>query len=220
MAEQCNRDGNRALLGEKDFLSAVKSHTQGLEICDAANDEIRSVLFSNRSVAYDHLERWQDAMDDANSCRDVRPGWYRLHACRCAALEGFGRPSRSGEALDAFRTALQIDPANVELKSIVEELERLEKVQVPQSSLTGEGEATSGMHTANGAPLSRACIWQTGRSQGGEPHAGHHAQHHIFLPTLTLPAHTDPHIACGLWLQTAVTQEISSLTGPSGNRSM
>jgi tetratricopeptide (TPR) repeat protein len=157
LAEQCNRDGNRALR-EKDFLSAVKSYTQGLE--NAANDELRSVLFSNRSSAYAHLERWQDALDDANSCRDVRPGWHRSHACRGAALEGLARPS---EALDAFRTALQIDPANVELRSIVEELEGLEKVQVPQSNLKGEGEAISDMYTANGAsPHS---------SQGGEPQA-------------------------------------------------
>ena len=155
VAEQCNRDGNRALR-EKDFLSAVKSYTQGLE--NAANDELRSVLFSNRSSAYAHLERWQDALDDANSCRDVRPGWYRSHACRGAALEGLARPS---EALDAFRTALQMDPANAELRSIVEELEELEKVRVPQSSLKVEGEAISDMYTANGAPPHS--------SQGGEP---------------------------------------------------
>mgnify|MGYP002639952945 CR=1 FL=1 len=118
-AEQCNRDGNRALR-EENFLGAVKSYSRGLQ-CDA-NPELRSVLYSNRSSAHAHLEQWQAALDDADSCRAVRPDWYRAHACRGAALEGLGR---SGEALEAFQTALRMDPGNDELRSIVDELQQM-----------------------------------------------------------------------------------------------
>ena len=119
-AEVCNREGNRALR-EQNYLAAVDSYSQGL--LDECGGELRAVLLSNRSSAFAHLERWQEALNDAESCLGVRPEWSRSHACHGAALEGIGRNT---EALGAFRRALDLDSENLELKSIVTELQQME----------------------------------------------------------------------------------------------
>jgi len=87
-AELCNRQGNQSLR-DADYAGAISCYSQGLED-EAASTELRSVLLSNRSAAYAHLEQWRQALDDAEMCLRVRPDWGRSHACRGAALEGIG----------------------------------------------------------------------------------------------------------------------------------
>lgn len=120
VAEVCNREGNRALR-EQNYVGAIDSYTKGL--LDGCSVELRAVLLSNRSSAFAHLERWQEALDDAESCLRVHPEWSRSHACHGAALEGVGR---TAEALAAFQRASQLDPENLELTSIVNELQQME----------------------------------------------------------------------------------------------
>jgi tetratricopeptide (TPR) repeat protein len=45
----------------------------------------------------------------ARECVELRPEWPRSHWCKGSALEGVGR---HGEALDAFKKALELDPEN------------------------------------------------------------------------------------------------------------
>jgi stress-induced-phosphoprotein 1 len=119
LAEQHNREGNRALR-EQDYERAIGCYTSGL--LEGRSAKLRSVLLSNRSSAHAHLERWDAALTDAVDCLSIRADWSRSHACHGAALEGIGRPV---EALKAFKTASELDPENTELSGIVAELEQM-----------------------------------------------------------------------------------------------
>jgi len=119
-AEVCNREGNQALR-DQNYAGAIDSYSKGL--ADDCGTELRAVLLSNRSSAFAHLERWKEALNDAESCLRVRPEWSRSHACYGAALEGIGR---NAEALAAFKRASQLDPDNAELSSIVTELQQMD----------------------------------------------------------------------------------------------
>jgi stress-induced-phosphoprotein 1 len=52
------------------------------------------------------------ALNDAESCIQLRPTWPRGHACRGAALEGMDKLT---EALESFKTAHKLSPSNPEL---------------------------------------------------------------------------------------------------------
>jgi len=105
-AEQCNAKGNQAL-GVQDFVTAAQYYSAGLER-DTKKD-LHPVLLSNRSSAYAHSGQWTLALNDADSCMQLRPTWPRGHACRGAALEGM---DRLPEALAAFKAAQKLSPSN------------------------------------------------------------------------------------------------------------
>ena len=124
-AQEHNWRGNDALRNGE-FDKAVSSYSKGLAL--HAEGDIHSILLSNRSSAYAHLERWEDAIEDANECVHLRPDWSRSHACRGAALEGLGR---TAEAVLSFQAAAKLDPDNAELRTIVKELEQIQAANAP-----------------------------------------------------------------------------------------
>lgn len=56
--------------------------------------------------------QWGLALNDAESCIQLRPTWPRGHACRGAAFEGMDKLT---EALESFKTAQKLSPSNPEL---------------------------------------------------------------------------------------------------------
>ena len=92
----------------QDFAHAQRLYAEGL--AHATGIELRGALLSNRCAVLAHADRWDDALVVALECVELRPEWPRSHWCKGSALEGVGR---HGEALDAFKTALELDPENV-----------------------------------------------------------------------------------------------------------
>jgi predicted negative regulator of RcsB-dependent stress response len=100
------------------YADAVAEFSQGLE-CECS-DDTRGKLLSSRAASYAYLNRHHEALADACQCQQLRPGWARSFECKGAALLGLGR---SDEALEAFKNALQLDPAAEDIAQCVENLE-------------------------------------------------------------------------------------------------
>jgi C-terminal processing protease CtpA/Prc len=92
---------------QNDFDKAIALYTKALDH-DMDND-LRSAIFFNRSVALAKTQRWEESLQDANECARINPSWMRGAECQGTALEGLGRLH---EALAAFETAQQLDPNN------------------------------------------------------------------------------------------------------------
>jgi len=80
---------------ENNFQGAHELYTDALR--HARNDELRSAIFFNRSVALARMKRWEESLEDANECVQINPTWPRGAECQGTALEGLGRLQ---EALD------------------------------------------------------------------------------------------------------------------------
>ena len=102
--------GNRAVESGS-FDDAAAQYTRGLENGGMSRDT-RATLLSNRAAAYGHLQKWELALGDACSCQALEPQWARSYECKGAALQALGR---FDEALEAFRTALSLDPTDEEV---------------------------------------------------------------------------------------------------------
>ena len=89
------------------FQEAHELYTNALR--HVRNDELRSAIFFNRSVALARMKRWEESLEDANECVKINPTWARGAECQGTALEGLGRLQ---EALVAFGTALGLEPDN------------------------------------------------------------------------------------------------------------
>lgn len=64
------------------------------------------LLFSNRSYAYASLDRFDEALDDAENVVRLRPDWPKGYFRKGAALYGLGRYE---DAVIAFMQCLALD---------------------------------------------------------------------------------------------------------------
>nr|BAN66008.1 tetratricopeptide repeat domain containing protein [Babesia bovis] len=106
--------GNEAFKAGR-FLDAVQHFTAAIQ----ANPS-DGILYSNRSGAYASLQRFQEALDDANQCVSLKPDWPKGYSRKGLALYKLGRLQ---EARTAYQEGLKIDPANEPLMSGLREVE-------------------------------------------------------------------------------------------------
>lgn len=102
--------GNAAF-AKKDFNEAIKYFSQAIEV---APEDKAHVLYSNRSGSYASLKDWTKALEDAEACVKLNPSWSKGWNRKGAAL--FGQGDLVG-AYDAYKSALDKDPANAQAKS-------------------------------------------------------------------------------------------------------
>uniref|UniRef100_T1IPV7 Stress-induced-phosphoprotein 1 n=1 Tax=Strigamia maritima TaxID=126957 RepID=T1IPV7_STRMM len=76
-------------------------------------DDQNHVLFSNRSAAYVQVNRFEEALKDAQETIALQPAWGKGYSRKGAALEYMGKYQ---EALNAYEEGLKKDPANQQLK--------------------------------------------------------------------------------------------------------
>lgn len=100
--------GNAAF-SAKDFTTAIDFFSQAIEV-DAANH----VLYSNRSACYASLKKFDQAVEDADKCIELKGDWAKGYSRKGAAKHGLG--DLQG-ACDAYEKCLQLDPANAQAKS-------------------------------------------------------------------------------------------------------
>ena len=102
-AERYKSQGNAALQGGL-FSEAVNLYTQAIAL-----DPNCAVFFSNRSAAYANMERWKEALDDAQEVVGLKPEWVKGHTRRGAALHGLKARTHS-TSLNPRRTPLPHTP--------------------------------------------------------------------------------------------------------------
>lgn len=61
------------------------SNNQAIEL-----DPSNHVLYSNRSASYASIKDFNKALEDANKCVELSPGWSKGYGRKGAALHGLG----------------------------------------------------------------------------------------------------------------------------------
>ncbi|KAL5186506.1 Hsp70-Hsp90 organizing protein 1 [Glycine soja] len=108
MAEEAKAKGNAAF-SAGDFAVAVRHFTDAIALSPSSH-----VLYSNRSAAHASLQKYAEALADAQKTVDLKPDWPKAYSRLGAALLGL---RRHRDAVSAYKTGLHLDPDNAALKS-------------------------------------------------------------------------------------------------------
>ena len=76
-------------------------------------DKHNHVLWSNRSAAHCGVGNYEKALEDAERCVKLAPGWGKAYTRKGAALVGLGQ---GGEAVKVYLEGLKLDPASESLR--------------------------------------------------------------------------------------------------------
>lgn len=106
--EYKKRQGNE-MFKAKDYTQAAVLYTEAIQI----KDDIPA-LWSNRCMCFLKLGQAERALPDAERCIEIDPKFTKAHFRRGVALLELGRII---EALQSFRTVLDLDPANKQAKA-------------------------------------------------------------------------------------------------------
>mmetsp|Transcript_43792 Transcript_43792/g.72772 ORF Transcript_43792/g.72772 Transcript_43792/m.72772 type:complete len:496 (-) Transcript_43792:344-1831(-) len=107
--EQLREDGNQAFKSAQ-YVEAVHLYTQALQLTSEGDaTSASSVLFSNRSGALTALQKYPQALADAERCVAARPMWAKGHTRRASALHGL---KRFMDAIQSFDEALTLEPGS------------------------------------------------------------------------------------------------------------
>eukprot|EP00793_Prasinoderma_coloniale_P003985 PRCOL_00006826-RA len=115
MADALKAAGNAAF-SAGDYDAAIAKFTEAIAL-DGSNH----VFYSNRSACYASLGKFEEALEDGQSCVNIKPDWAKGYARKGAALHGL---KRYNDALAAYEAGLAIDADSAMLKSGLEEVKR------------------------------------------------------------------------------------------------
>lgn len=110
-AELLKEKGN-GLYKNRDFQAAVNAYSEALLL-----NKFDATYWSNRSLCYLGLDRPNEALSDAEMCRQLKPDWFRAHYRVAAARLALHRFEDA--AVAAFE-GLKLDQDNRELKTLLQ----------------------------------------------------------------------------------------------------
>jgi len=128
---------------DQDYEGALACYSAALRL--SAEPDMTAAIYFNCSIANSYMQRFEDALKDAEECIRVNPVWARGFECQGTALEvrcfprgdgvaagrwfdadirmmngqGLGRLN---EAKEAFEQALVYDPENMPLRNTIQDL--------------------------------------------------------------------------------------------------
>lgn len=136
------------------FTDAIKlMEKETLEANKAAADSSSApfvhpqaaALYSNRSMCFSDIDKYLEALYDAELCIASKPDWWKAHVRKATAMEGL---SRYPEAEASLKEALRLDPSNTEvatklknISAVVAKQEREKAKPQPKRSGAGAGKA-------------------------------------------------------------------------------
>jgi len=100
MAEEAKAAGTAAFQAGK-YPEAIELYTKAISLGPT------HVLYSNRSAAYGGMQKWDDALNDATKCIEMKPDWGKGYGRKGAALHGLGR---FDDAIAAYEKGLDVEP--------------------------------------------------------------------------------------------------------------
>ncbi|KAL1547493.1 Hsp70-Hsp90 organizing protein 2 [Salvia divinorum] len=108
MADESKAKGN-ASFSAGNFTDAIRHFTDAINLAPTNH-----VLYSNRSAAYASLNRFSEALSDAEKTVELKADWGKGYSRLGAAHIGL---QSYNDAISAYRKGLEIDPNNEALKS-------------------------------------------------------------------------------------------------------
>ena len=90
--EEIKKQGNELYKNQK-FAEAVDEYSKALEL-----SRDNPILLSNRSAAQWKLERYEDALKDAEACIQAKPDWVKGYLRKTVALNSLKKYSEAKEA--------------------------------------------------------------------------------------------------------------------------
>ncbi|XP_049691463.1 tetratricopeptide repeat protein 31 isoform X2 [Accipiter gentilis] len=126
------------------YAEAVQAFTEAVKLNPREHR-----LFGNRSYCYEKLQRYEEALRDAQVSLGLQPGWPKGFFRKGKALRGL---KRYAEAISTFEELLRLDGANADAAAQLEACRAL----LRQNS-------SCGRHSPGGIPLSPSLL------EAGEP---------------------------------------------------
>jgi tetratricopeptide (TPR) repeat protein len=115
-----------------DFDGAIAKFTEAIQICD--DNEMRKILYSNRSASFMKKKLYAEAFNDASKCIEIDSNWAKGYSRKGDALFSQGK---FADAYDAYNAGLRIDKNDESLK------EKLEKASSAISNNTSSNKFNS-----------------------------------------------------------------------------
>lgn len=116
--EEAKEKGNNAFKSH-DYKEAIKYYTEGIEQ-DAANKNLVSQMYANRSAAKMKLKEYKDALIDCNKAIELNPNYAKAFLRRGEIRMELGEYE---EAKQDFNQAHQLDP-NIGARQRIKEAEK------------------------------------------------------------------------------------------------
>lgn len=120
-----------------DYEGASIAYSAAIDMAELDDKDIH-VFYSNRCACYLHLNKLQQALNDAESCVRLKPIWAKGHSRKAACLQ---RLNRINDAIYTYERALELDPSNLEVRQALSKL---------TNSTQNSGRSGSGFNFANG----------------------------------------------------------------------
>ncbi|KAH3899433.1 probable Heat shock protein STI1 [Saccharomycodes ludwigii] len=126
-ADEYKQQGN-ACFTNKDYEGAIDFFTKAI----SASPEPNHVLFSNRSACYTSLQKFSQALKDAEQCVEINPTWAKGYNRVGAAQYGLGNLD---EAEKCYKKCLELDANNKIAKEGLEQVEKVQKSRFEEPDL-------------------------------------------------------------------------------------
>jgi len=123
-AAELKQEGNEAMKKQR-YDQAEEKYTQALQL-DPLSDEMRVVLYSNRSQLYLKQRQWEEALSDASRALDIDPQHEKSLLRKAKAAE---KLERYEVAVSSLQQLLKHHPDNSEALTLKQETEALLKLQ-------------------------------------------------------------------------------------------
>ena len=117
-AEKLKDDANHHFK-RQDYQEAVNLYSRAIELSPSS-----AVYHANRSIANLRLENFGYALNDANKCLDLDPGYVKGYYRRAAAFMALGK---FRQALKDFETVVRVRPKDLDAKQKVIECGKIVK---------------------------------------------------------------------------------------------
>ena len=99
----------------KDFEKSVVEFNNAIAL--APSDH---TLYGNLSASYYNLNKFDEALESAENCIKINPGWSKGYQRKGLALTAL---KKKKEAIDAYNEGLKVDPTNEQIKESLQLLE-------------------------------------------------------------------------------------------------
>jgi stress-induced-phosphoprotein 1 len=114
-AEEAKGRGNAAF-AKGEFELSVTEFTAAIEL-----DPKNHVYYSNRSGAYASMQRFDEALKDAELCVEAKPDWGKGYSRKGLALY---KLDKLDEAKEAYEAGLKVEPSNAACKTGIKDIEK------------------------------------------------------------------------------------------------